>query len=627
MGYGLNDVELLSFHEGNNKELYKCLGVCRCEGGEDGLHSFGVWAPNARSVSVVGDFNGWDPERHPMTLHGNMGVWEALIPGLRKGGLYKYYIVQADGSAVYKADPFALYSELRPKTASVVWELGGFEWDDAEYLADRRNTLRFPMSIYEVHAGSWKRASYRNLADELVPYVSGLGFTHIQFMPLNEHVLDASWGYQSTGFFSATSRFGEPADLMYLVNKCHRAGIGVILDWVSAYLPCEEHGLRRFDGTALYEPPDFSEPNCYGTTPFDFDKPEVRSYLLSNALFWLREYHMDGLHLSNVSAMLYPAHGDRERTLFEDVRSQGAVRFLVDLHNAVTAEFPGALLSGAEFSGLAGVTKHPLAEGLGLSYKWDGGFAKDLLEYMRLEPVYRKWHHKKLTASMMTAFHENRILPLSHGEASHGRRSLLDQMPGEYDQKFDQLRLLYAYMFAHPGKKLLFMGGEFAQFAEWRCDKPLDWMLLDFQKHVTMKRFVEELNGFYRDTPAFFARDDSWAGFQWLSVNDEIHSIIAFARVTERAGSGSELVACVFNFNPNPYEAYRLGVTEEGVYETVLNSAHQKYGGAEEEKPMQYVTQPVSWNDKRFSIVLRVPAYGALYLNRIPLLEDEALAE
>ncbi len=627
MGSGLSDVELLSFHEGKDYELYKHLGANRLENDAD-ITGFGVWAPNARSVSVVGGFNGWDPKRHPMTLRGNMGVWEAFVPGLRQGELYKYHVVQADGSAVYKADPLALHSELRPKTASVIWDIGGFEWHDEEYFRRRGQTKRKPVSIYEVHAGSWKRASYHNLADELVPYVSGLGYTHIQFMPLCEHVLDASWGYQSTGFFSATSRFGEPSGLMYLIDKCHLAGIGVIMDWVSAYLPYDEHGLRLFDGTALYEPENYSEPNQFGTTPFDFDKPEVRSFLLSNAMFWLREYHLDGLHLSNVSAMLYPAHGSREETLFEDDgRSHGATIFFSDLYKAVNTEVPGAMLTGAEFSCLSGITKPPLNDGLGLSYKWDGGFAKDMLEYLRLDPDYRKWHHKKLSASMMTAFHDHRILPLSHAEMVHGRRSLLDQMPGGYDQKFDQLRLLYAYMFAYPGKKLMFMGGEFAQFTEWHYDKPLDWMLLDFQKHAEMKLFISELNGFYKNSPAFYAKDDTWSGFRWLNVNDEIHSIIAFARQAERTDGADELVACVFNFNPHAYDAYRLGVSDEGIYEVAFNSAYRKFGGAQEEKPVRYVAQPVGWNDKRFSIVLRMPAYGALYLYRISLLEDEALAE
>ncbi len=563
MNANIQQKDLYLWGEGTNIYSYLTLGCHAVEKDGYPAYRFAVWAPNAVSVSVVGDFNGWNLEADPMEMIGTTGVWQAFIGIAHEGDAYKFAIRTKDGDILYKADPFAFASQLRPNTASRIWDIGGYQWSDQVYMARRavQDHHTSPMNIYEVHLGSWKKdLSFTELSEELVRYVVDMGYTHIELMPLCEYPLDESWGYQITGYFSITARYGTPQDFQHFVDVCHRNGIGVILDWVPAHFCRDEQGLRRFDGTPLFEHPDSrrAEQPHWGTLLFNYEKNEVRSFLLSNAMYFLREFHVDGLRVDAVSCMLYLDYGRQGGewlpNRYGGKENLGAIDLFRQLSLAVRQEFPGALLIAEESTAFAGVTASPEEGGLGFDYKWNMGWMNDTLSYMSMDSLFRKWHHNQVTFSMCYAFSEHYILPFSHDEVVHGKCSLINRMPGEYEDKFRQLRLLLMYQFAHPGKKLNFMGYEFGQFIEWDFRKSLDWFLLGYPAHRDMQVFTRQLNRFYSRTPALYEQDDGWQGFEWVSVDDDVHSILAFIR---RDSKGNELL-CAFNFTPVKHDPYRI---------------------------------------------------------------------
>ena len=577
MGAYLDQTELYLFNKGENCYSYRSLGCHRVI--LDGYETFrfAVWAPNAQRVSVVGSFNGWNEYADVMQPCGTTGVWETHIGIANIGDMYKYAILTADGRLIYKADPFAFYSQKRPNTASIVWDIGGYEWNDTRYMKMRqgRDMHAEPMSVYEVHLGSFQAGlNFDELSVQLVRYAADMGYTHIEIMPVNEYPLDDSWGYQITGYYSVTSRYGTPQQFMHFVDECHRAGLGVILDWVPAHFPRDEHGLRCFDGTPIFEHPDprRSEQPQWGTLLFDYSRSEVRSFLTSNAVFFLKEFHIDALRVDAVSCMLYLDYGKSSGQWVPNIyggrENLDAIAFLQQLSHVVKREERDALLIAEESTAFPYVTRTPEDGGLGFDFKWNMGWMNDTLSYMDLDSAYRRYHHDLLTFPMVYAFNESHLLPLSHDEVVHGKRSLIGRMPGNYDEKFRQLRLLYMYQFAIPGKKLLFMGGEFGQFIEWNFRKSLDWFLLDYDSHSDMQLFTRELNRFYRRTPELFSLDESWEGFMWLSVNDALHSIIAFLRMD---GRGGELM-CAFNFTPVKHEHYRVYLPEGSTLTQVMSN-------------------------------------------------------
>ena len=624
MAYKLDDTELFLFGEGTSAYAYKALGCHLVRRGEAPVARFAVWAPNAKAVGVVGDFNGWDPEKNPMTLHEQNGVWECHVSGIVGGELYKYAITTKEGELIYRADPFAFYSELRPGTASVVCDLRGYKWRDSDWMKSREDYRPYckPISIFEVHLGSWREYSnYRDIADHLAEYVSDMGYTHVELMPVAEHPFDGSWGYQVTGYYAVTSRYGTPGDFMYFVDRLHQAGIGVILDWVPAHFPRDEQGLRLFDGSPCYESADprESEQPQWGTMLFNYDRSEVRSFLVSNALFWLDVYHVDGLRADAVSCMLYKDYGKKDGewvpNRYGGRENLAAVDFLRKTGEMIFRDHPGALFCAEESTSFPLVTHPREAGGLSFNYKWNMGWMNDILEYMSLDPVYRKWHHDKLTFSMVYAFSENFILPLSHDEVVHGKKSLIGRMPGDYWQRFANLRALFSFMFAHPGKKLMFMGDEIAQFIEWRYYEPIEYKLLAYDMHEKFQSFVRALNNLYAASPALYEIEDSWEGFVWLSVDDADRSVAAFARIGEKPG---ELMVCAFNFTPNPVENFRLGVPKAGVYTEVLNSDDEQFGGSGVINTVPRVSSETYENGFFSSISLRLPPLGGTFLHFSP---------
>ncbi|MEG2008404.1 MAG: 1,4-alpha-glucan branching protein GlgB [Oscillospiraceae bacterium] len=585
-GTYINADDVWLFGTGEARRAYLTLG-CRYIP-EAGAHRFAVWAPSAASVSVVGDWNGWDGDADPM-LPSESGIWSALVKGLGDGMIYKYRILAADGTETLKADPYAFHSETGPATGSKIWNLDGYSWSDGDFIAARagKDPQHSPMSVYELHLGSWRKAegevfpNYRRAADELAVYCRDMGYTHVELMPVTEYPFEGSWGYQVTGFFAPTSRYGTPQDFMYFVDRLHGAGIGVIVDWVPAHFPRDAHGLRRFDGSCLYECSEqrMAEHPQWGTMIFDYGKPQVQSFLVSSAVFFFDVYHVDGLRADAVSSMLYLDYG-RENGEWTPNRdggniNLGAVELLRKLNRAVLTEYPGTVTVAEESTSFPLVSAPPEVGGLGFSFKWDMGFMHDMLDYMALDPYFRSKNHSKLTFSMMYAFSENFILAFSHDEVVHGKKSMLDKMWGEYDDKFAALRTLWGYMFAHPGKKLMFMGSEFAQFIEWDYQKQLDWCLLAYPKHEGMRLYVRELNRLYRRYPALWELDTSWDGFLWLNVDDADRSSVAFLR-RGRDGSG---IVCVCNFTPVRYDDFVIGLPGPGLLRELLCSDDEVYGG------------------------------------------------
>ena len=624
----LTDYDLHLLGEGRHWKSYEKLGAqLHVAVGVAGVN-FAVWAPNAEAVSVVGDFNGWDGQRHPLQKRIPSGIWELFVPGIGVGTLYKYR-VHTDGSFSDRADPYGFGAEVPPRTASKVVDLAGYAWRDEDWLAQRtaRNSLSAPLSIYEVHLGSWRRPgsaphrwlSYAELEGELVPYCVEMGFTHVEFLPPSEHPLSASWGYQTIGLFAATSRFGSPQDLMSLIDALHRAGIGVIIDWVPAHFPRDGHGLRRFDGTALYEheDPRKGEHPDWGTLIFNYGRNEVANYLVSSALFWLDRYHVDGLRVDAVASMLYldysrkdgewvpNCHGGRENL--------EAIEFVKSFNIQVHEHHPGVLTIAEESTAWAGVSRPTYAGGLGFSLKWNMGWMNDTLRYMRHDPVHRKYHHDELTFSLIYAFHENFVLPFSHDEVVHGKGSLLDQMPGDTWQKFANLRLLYAYMWCHPGKKLLFMGGEFGQWQEWNFDESLHWHLLAGESHRGLSRTVADLNDLVRREPALHELDFDVRGFEWIDCHNWQDSVLAFVR----CGSSSRdaLVVCC-NFTPVLRQGYQLGVPAAGSYDEVFNSDSAWYGGSNTGNGGGLQSSPQPHHGREHSLSLTLPPLAVIVLKR-----------
>ncbi|MBQ8080716.1 MAG: 1,4-alpha-glucan branching protein GlgB [Clostridia bacterium] len=638
-----------SFHAGTCADAYRFLGAHRLYMDGEDYYSFAVWAPNARAVSVVGEFNGWSVAWSPMEKQYD-GIWEKRLPARlftpesdpdrfsyeNAAELllnYKYAIQGPDGQWHEKADPFAFRSERTPNTASRLCDLDGFTWHDQAWMAERarKNWYRSPVNIYELHLGSWRRhedgryLSYEELGDELIPYLLDMGYTHVEFLPVMEHPFDGSWGYQVTGFYAPTAWFGAPWDFARLIDRLHQAGIGVFLDWVPAHFPRDEAGLRRFDGTPLFEHPDPRRGDMpqWGTHFFDYGRGEVRSFMLSNACFWLEYYHADGLRCDAVSSMLY-LDFCREPGQWlpnEDGSNLNheAIRFLKELNTAVYARYPGAQTIAEESSAYPMVT-WPISDGgLGFGFKWNMGWMNDMLSYVEMDPLYRRYHHEKLTFSLMYAFSENYVLPFSHDEVVHGKRSMLDKQPGDLWRKFAGLRALYGYQTAHPGKKLLFMGGEFGQFIEWKDNAPLDWFLLSYERHPNLQTCVREMNRFYRSTPAFYEIDDSWDGFEWLNADDRDRSVVAF----ERRDQAGNAVVCVTNFTPANYEDYRLPLTADGILTEALNTDDERYAGSGVRNVSPIRTEREPCAGKPFSAVLRLPPLATVYFTFDKLVAKE----
>lgn len=620
-----NDVPLYLFHEGSNSNAYEYFGSHRKN---KNTVVFRVWAPDAKNVSVTGDFNDWSETENPMKqLKNSGGVWEAEIKNIKPYDMYKYCITAADGRTLMKCDPYGFHMETRPGTATKYYEIDDcYEWHDEKWVEGRngKNIYESPVNIYEIHAGSWKQYddgnfySYRALADSLVRYVKKMGYTHIEFMPLTEYPFDGSWGYQVTGYFAATSRYGEPKDLMYLVDKCHENGIGVILDWVPAHFPKDANGLYEFDGGPLYEysDPRKGEHYGWGTRVFDFGKNEVRSFLMSSASFWLKKYHLDGIRIDAVASMLYLDY-DRKDGEWVPNKNGGnenleAVEFLQKLNENIFRDFPYAMMIAEESTSWPMVTKPVFSGGLGFNFKWNMGWMNDILRYFSLDGFFRKYNHDCITFSMFYAFSENFVLPISHDEVVHGKKSLIDKMPGSYDEKFAGVRAFLGYMMAHPGKKLMFMGQEFGQFIEWNYEKGLDWLLLDYPKHRALQNYFKKINEFYKANPAFWQIDYSWEGFSWISSDDKDNSVIAFRRIDEK---GKEIIV-VCNFTNVERCDYRIGIPKKGAYKIVFNSDDVDFGGEGKGNKGKLKTESINMHGFEQSISLDLPPMSAIYIKK-----------
>jgi len=618
----LSDYDCYLLGEGTHWGVYRLLGAhLHTVNGTCGVH-FGVWAPNADSVQVVGDFNGWDGSRHEMRKLIPSGIWELFVPGVTEGEPYKYCL-QVGGDILEKSDPYGFAAEVPPRTASIVADLDRYKWGDAQWLQNRaqNNGLNAPISIYEVHLGSWQRDvehengwfSYRELAHRLVDYCHRMGYTHLQLLPVSEHPYTGSWGYQTVGYYAATSRYGSPQDLMYFIDYCHQNEIGVILDWVPAHFPRDAHGLRHFDGTALYEhaDPRQGEHPDWGTMVFNYSRNEIRNFLLANALFWLDKYHIDGLRVDAVASMLYLDYsreeGDWIPNMFGGRENLDAISLLKEFNEKVHLEYPGVLTIAEESTAWSGVSRPTYLGGLGFSLKWNMGWMNDTLRYMRHEPIHRKYHHDELTFSLIYAFTENFCLPLSHDEVVHGKGSLLDQMPGDLWQKFANLRLLYAYMWTHPGKKLLFMGNDFGQWNEWNHDASLQWDLLEWESHKGLQACVADLNKIYRNQPALHEVDFRPEGFEWIDCNDYENSTIAYLR---RGQDPEDFLVICCNFTPVVRRGYQIGVPTLAWYDEIFNSDSTYYAGSDVGNGPGVSATKRPMHGREYSLEITVPPLG-----------------
>jgi 1,4-alpha-glucan branching enzyme len=612
----ISDFDLHIHGEGTQYESYRTMGAhpVHCEGVE-GVR-FAVWAPNAEVVSVVGDFNDWDERRHPM--RSRSGVWELFVPGVGVGTNYKYSVrARWRSYRQQKSDPYGFSSEVPPKTASVVWDLGRYQWGDHGWMEarGRKNLLKEPVSIYEVHLGSWLRGphntylSYRELAPRLVEYATRLGYTHLELLPVAEHPFSGSWGYQVVGYYAPTARFGTPEDFMYFVDSCHQAGLGVIVDWVPGHFPKDAHGLAEFDGTALYEHADWrkGEHKEWGTLIFNYGRNEVRTFLLSNALFWLNVYHIDGLRVDAVASMLYLDYarkpGEWVPNMYGGNEHLEAIDFLRRF-NELAHQVPGAITVAEESTAFTGVSRPTYMNGLGFTMKWNMGWMHDMLDYFAKDPVHRKYHHNNITFSMLYAFTENFVLPISHDEVVHGKGALLSKMPGDVWQKFANVRAFLSYMYAHPGKKLLFMGSEIGVWDEWNHERGLPWEILHFDFHRKLQVFVGELNKLYRAHPAFYQVDFHWAGFEWVDFRDVDGSTISFIR---RPEGGKPFLLFVCNFTPVPRMNYRVGVPDPGLYREIFNSDAEMFGGSNLGNGGAVMSEPVGYNNHYHSLSVTLP--------------------
>ncbi|HEX7025974.1 MAG TPA: 1,4-alpha-glucan branching protein GlgB [Gammaproteobacteria bacterium] len=622
---GLSEFDLYLFGEGNHHQIYYKLGAHPTVHGDVEGTLFAVWAPNAERVSVVGDFNYWDGRKHLMHAHGSSGVWELFIPGVREGAIYKYEIRSRTGAILIKSDPYGFAMQRRPETASVVTDINKYKWHDQEWMEQRdsRNVLDQPINIYEVHLGSWRRGednrflTYLELADELIPYVIDMGYTHLELVGVAEHPYDGSWGYQVVGYYAPTARYGRPEEFMYFIDRCHQAGIGVIMDWVPGHFPKDGHGLIEFDGTALYEHHDvrLGEHREWGTKIFNYGRNEVRNFLVANALFWLEYYHIDGLRVDAVASMLYLDY-DRKEGEWVPNRYGGrenleAIEFLKKFNEAVFHYHPGILSVAEESTAFPGVSHPTYAGGLGFNMKWNMGWMNDTLRYISQDPVYRKYDSHLLTFSMIYAYTEKYVLPISHDEVVHGKGSLLSKMPGDDWQKRANYRLYLSFMMAHPGKKLLFMGSEFGQWEEWTEAHSLNWKHLEYDFHRQLHHFCRSLNHFYLNTPALYRNDFEPSGFEWIDLHDHENSIYSFLRRGCSADDGDPVIF-VFNFTPMSRENYSIGVPEPGRYEKIFDSDAPEYGGSGCFYQIEIETESVWWHNRSQRLLVHVPPLGAV---------------
>ena len=619
-----SDLPVYLFKQGNNCEAYRYFGAhLETRVGESGV-VFRVWAPHAAAISVVGDFNSWKPGSHPMRKVDGDSVWELFIPGMKEYDVYKYCVTTRAGDLVYKADPYAFHAETRPSNGSKVYDLSGFAWHDAAWQSAQKkaDVINSPMNIYEMHAGSWKLKeggkpyNYSELADELIPYIKDMGYTHVELLPVMEYPFDGSWGYQVTGYFAPTSRYGTPKDFMAFVDKMHAAGIGVIMDWVPAHFPKDQFGLYNFDGEACYEDPNpkRGEHKEWGTMVFDFGRNEVQSFLISSALYWLEQYHIDGLRVDAVASMLYLDY-NRKQGEWEPNKNGGkenleAVAFLRKLNDTILGRHPHKYMIAEESTAWPMVTKPASDGGLGFNFKWNMGWMNDMLSYMKTDPLFRSGNHNKVTFSFFYAFSENFVLPISHDEVVHGKGSLINKMPGEYEAKFANLRTFFGYMMAHPGKKLLFMGPEIGQWHEWDSNGQLDWYLLEHAENQQLHAFFKAANAFYKAESALWDIDFDWQGFEWLVPDDNHNNVVVFLR---RDQAGNELL-CAVNFSPNDYENYRVGVPPRKRYVPAFTTDAPEFGGSgfADTKPLAVKDTPS--HGKEQSVTLRLPAFGAVFL-------------
>jgi 1,4-alpha-glucan branching enzyme len=620
----LGEIDMHLFAEGQHWNIYQHLGAHprRVDGIEGVL--FATWAPNAERISVVGDFNDWDGRHHPMRVRGGSGLWEVFIPGIKAGAIYKFEIRnRATGAVFLKTDPYGQAFELRPLTGSIVKAPSDYEWQDGDWLNQRAHWdwQSSPLSVYEIHLGSWRRGwvgefmNYRELAHQIVDYIKPLGFTHVEIMPISEHPLDDSWGYQTTGYYAPTSRFGTPDEFRYFVDYLHRHNIGIILDWVPAHFPKDAHALARFDGSALYEheDPRLGEHRDWGTLIYNYGRNEVRNFLLANALYWLKEYHLDGLRVDAVASMLHLDYSREPGEWIPNIHGGSenleAMTFLQKLNEVCHGQHPGALVIAEESTAWPQVTRPTWVGGLGFSMKWNMGWMHDTLDYISKDPIHRQYHHNQLTFGMMYAFTENFMLPFSHDEVVHGKGSMINKMPGDDWQKFANLRLLYTYLFTYPGTKLLFMGCEFAQWSEWAQSRTLDWDLLDYAPHQGMLALVGDLNRCYTSMPSLYQRNFRGDGFEWLDCHDSTQSIVSYIRKSDQ-----DFCIVIMNFTPVARTNYRIGVPVAGAYQESLNSDSQFYGGSNWGNSNPIYTQPVAWMNHQQSVEVNLPPLGALII-------------